>query len=228
MSSAVPTPAPAGRPRHDPQAEGIDAVVFDYGNVIYAWEAVGAVAGRVRLEAWQEFVEAGEFHRWNAMLDAGVPLEQILAALAAAHPDRPDWTHILRTYWDHFIDTKTGPIPGTAAVIQALADADVPLYALTNFNDVLFAATRHLSPLLERFRGVVVSGQEHLVKPDPAIYRVLLDRYRLDAARTLFVDDSPVNVEAARAVGMQAHHFTGAARLRAVLIEAGLLPTPVD
>lgn len=228
MSSAFPTPAPDSEPPHGPEAAGIDAVVFDYGNVIYAWEAVGAVAGRVRLQDWQEFVETGEFHRWNAMLDTGVPLEQILAALAAAHPERPDWPRILRTYWDHFIDTKTGPIPGTAAVIRALADADVPLYALTNFNDVLFAATRHLSPLLERFRGVVVSGEEHLAKPDSAIYRVLLDRYRLSAARTLFVDDSVANVEAARAVGMQGHHFTGAARLRAVLIEAGLLPAPVD
>ena len=228
MSSAAPAPAPNTEPERVPEADGIDAVVFDYGNVIYAWEAVGAVAGRVRLEDWQEFVEAGEFHRWNAMLDAGVPLEQILAALAAAHPDRPDWTRILRTYWDHFIDTKTGPIPGTARVIEALADAGVPLYALTNFNDVLFAATRHLSPLLDRFSGIVVSGEEHLVKPDPAIYRLLLDRYRLNAPRTLFVDDSAVNVEAARRAGMQAHHFTGAARLRAVLIEVGLLPAPLD
>ncbi|MBE6482134.1 MAG: HAD family phosphatase [Actinomyces ruminicola] len=209
-------------------ADGIDAVVFDYGNVIYTWEAVGAVAGRVKLAAWQEFVEQGDFPRWNAMLDAGVPLEQILDALAAAHPDRPDWPRILRTYWDHFIDTKTGPVPGTAAIIEALADAGVPLYALTNFNDVLFAATRHLSPLLERFGGIVVSGREHLVKPDPAIYRLLLDRYHLCAEHTLFIDDSPVNVDAARAVGMRAHRFTGAGMLRAVLIEQGLLPAPLD
>ncbi|WP_136193023.1 MULTISPECIES: HAD family phosphatase [Actinomyces] len=207
---------------------GIDAVVFDYGNVIHTWEAVGAVAGRVPLQDWQEFVEAGEFARYNAMLDAGAGVEQVLEALTAAHPERPGWPRIMRTYWDHFIDTKTGPVPGTAAVIEALDDAGVPLYALTNFNDVLFARTRHLSPVLERFRGVVVSGQEHLSKPDPAIYHLLLDRYGLCAGRTLFVDDSPGNVAGARAVGMRAHRFTGAAMLRAVLIEQGLLPAPLD
>ncbi|MDO4899653.1 HAD family phosphatase [Actinomyces sp.] len=217
MSTAPPHASPA-----------IDAVVFDYGNVIYAWEAVGAIAGRVPLQSWQEFVEVGDFPRWNAMLDAGLPLEQTLAALAAAHPDRPDWPPMLRIYWDHFSDTKTGPIPGTAAVIEALADAGVPLYALTNFNDVLFDATRHLSPLLERFAGIVVSGREHLVKPDPAIFRLLLDRYRLKADHTLFIDDAQVNVEAARAVGMHGHRFTGAALLRGVLMEAGLLPAPLD
>ncbi|MDU0348647.1 HAD family phosphatase [Actinomyces sp. MRS3W] len=208
--------------------DGIDAVVFDYGNVIYTWEAVGAIAGRVPLARWQEFVTQADFTHWNTMFDAGVPLTQVLAALAAAHPDRPDWVEILRTYWEHFADTKTGPVPGTAAIIEDLLEADVPLYALTNFNDVLFDATRHLSPLLERFRGIVVSGREHLVKPDPAVYRLLLDRYRLHAGRTLFIDDSPVNVEAARAVGMQAHRFTGAGMLRAVLIEAGLLPAPLN
>ncbi|WP_103064428.1 HAD family hydrolase [Actinomyces qiguomingii] len=218
MSAAPPSATPGG----------IEAVVFDYGNVIYAWEAVGAVAGRIPLKDWQEFVEVGEFHRWNTMADAGVPLEQILDSLSAAHPGRPDWNRILRTYWDHFIDSKTGPIPGTAAVIEALADRGVPLYALTNFNDVLFEATRHLTPLLDRFNGIVVSGREHLVKPDPAIFRLLLDRYRLDPERTLFVDDSQVNVEAARAAGMRVHRFTGAALLRTVLIEADLLPAPLD
>ncbi|MBW3070238.1 HAD family phosphatase [Actinomyces sp. 594] len=214
---------PVGAP-----GSGIDVVVFDYGNVIYTWDAVGAVAGRVPLRDWREFVDTGEFARWNTLLDAGAPLEQVLDQLCATRPGRPEWPRMLRTYWDHFSDTKTGPVPGTAAVIEDLLRAEVPLYALTNFNDVLFDATRHLSPLLDRFHGVVVSGREHLVKPDPAIYHLLLDRYGLTAERTLFVDDSAANVQGARAVGMRAHRFTGAGTLRAVLIEQGLLPAPLD
>ena len=81
-------------------------------------------------------------------------------------------------------------------------------------------------PQLERFRGLMVSGQERQVKPSPVIFRRLLERYGLIAAFTLFVDDSPANIRGARAVGLRTHHFTGAGRLRADLIERGLLPRP--
>ena len=202
----------------------VDAVVLDYGNVLYTWDAVAAVAGRVPVAQWDEYVASGEFDRLNAMADRGTPFEGILAELRASRPERPDWEHLQRLYWEHFADTKTGPVPGTGAIVDELLDAAVPLYALTNFHDVLFERTRHMVPQLTRFTGIVVSGEEHLAKPDPAVYRVLLERYGLDAGRTLFVDDSPANIEGARAVGMRAHLFVGAGRLRAELTERGLLP----
>lgn len=202
----------------------VDAVVLDYGNVLYTWDAVGAVAGRVLVADWDEFVSSGEFGRLNAMADRGTPFEEILDDLRSTHPDRPDWERLQRLYWEHFADTKTGPVPGTGAIVDELLDAGVPLYALTNFHDVLFERTRHMVPQLPRFTGIVVSGEEHLAKPEPEIYRVLLERYGLDASRTLFVDDSPANVKGARAVGMRAHLFVGAGRLRAELTERGLLP----
>lgn len=202
------------------------AIILDYGNVLFTWEAVGAVAGRVPLAQWDEFVSCGEFGRLNAMADAGQSLEAIIDALRASHPERPEWEVIQRTYWEHFADTKTGPVPGTAAVVEELLDEGVPLYALTNFNDELFARTSWMVPQLERFEGVVVSGEEHLIKPDPAIFRVLLDRYELDPARILFVDDSPANIAGAQEVGLLTHLFRGSARLRAELIESGLLRRP--
>ena len=205
------------------------AVVFDYGNVLYAWESHGALAGRRPARVWEEFVEEGEFSRWNEMADAGVPFGDILAALGRAHPDRPDWADLLADYWRHFPDTLTGPIPGVGAVVDDLLDAGVRLYALTNFNHELFAAFgRPRVPQLERFSGIVVSGQEHLTKPDPAIFRVLLERYGLDAAGVLLVDDSPANTDAAAALGLATHLFRGAGCLRADLTDRGLLDALVD
>ena len=135
------------------------AVVFDYGNVLYAWESHGALAGRRPARVWEEFVEEGEFSRWNEMADAGVPFGDILAALGRAHPDRPDWADLLADYWCYFPDTLTGPIPGVGAVVDDLLDAGVRLYALTNFNHELFTAFgRPRVPQLERFSGIVVSG----------------------------------------------------------------------
>lgn len=216
-------PCAVGTDRGEP-AVPVDAVVLDYGNVLYTWDAVAAVAGRVPVAQWDEYVASGEFDRLNAMADRGTPFEGILAELRDAHPERPDWEHLQRLYWEHFADTKTGPVPGTGAIVDELLDAAVPLYALTNFHDVLFERTRYMVPQLTRFTGIVVSGEEHLAKPDPAVYRVLLERYGLDAGRTLFVDDSPANIEGARAVGMRAHLFVGAGRLRAELTERRLLP----
>ena len=92
------------------------------------------------------------------------------------------------------------------AVVDDLLDAGVRLYALTNFNHELFAAFgRPRVPQLERFSGIVVSGEERLTKSDPAVFRVLLERYGLRNADALFVDDAPANVAAAASLGMDTH-----------------------
>ena len=216
------------RPHRAVKASALEAVVFDVGNVILAWDPQGAVAGRVSTRAWEEFVRDGDFNGLNARLDAGRPFEQVLSDLVSAHPERPDWGDILRTYHAHHRDSLPGLIPGVDRLIEDLAAAGVPLYALTNFAADLFEGARPLMPALTRFDGVVISGRERLVKPDPAIYRLLLDRFGLKAGHTLFIDDSAANVAGAQAVGMQTHRFTGAGRLRADLVERGVLPSPLD
>lgn len=215
---------PAGAAETQP----LDAVVFDVGNVIVAWDPQGAVAGRVSAQAWEEFVRDADFQGLNAGLDAGRSIECVLDDLVAAHPERPDWAEILRTYHAHHRDSLPGPVPGMDRLIDDLAATGAPLYALTNFAADLFEKARPLMPALERFSGVIVSGREHLVKPDPAIYRLLLDRFDLAEGRTLFVDDSAANVAGARAAGMHTHRFTGVGRLRAELVERGVLPAPLD
>lgn len=207
-------------------SESVNAVVLDYGNVLYAWEPMAAVAGHVSEEDWEEFVADGNFLAWNERLDLGEPFEQMLADYARAHPDRPDWTEILTLYRERFTASLTGPVPGMASVLDDLLEAGVVLYGLTNFDSSLFEQARLLVPQLEQFAGIVVSGREHLAKPDAAIFELLLERYGLDAASTLFVDDSVVNIHSADRLGLRVHRFSGAGRLRAALISLGLLPTP--
>ena len=204
----------------------VSAVVLDYGNVLYAWEPMAAVAGYVSADAWEEFVVDGGFLSWNERLDRGEPFEQVLADCARTHPDRPDWPEILSLYRERFSASLTGPVPGTAALLDELLEEGVALYGLTNFDAAPFEAARLLVPQLEHFTGIVVSGREHLTKPDPGVFNLLLSRYRLQASSTLFVDDSAVNIEAAGRLGLRTHRFTGSGRLRAELIALGLLPTP--
>jgi 2-haloacid dehalogenase len=108
------------------------------------------------------------------------------------------------------------------AVLAELRDAGVPVYALTNFSTEKFALARARFGFLDWFEGIVVSGEEGLVKPDPRIYRLLLDRYRLAAETTVYLDDAPVNVAAARALGLTGLRFTDPDRLRADLADLGL------
>ncbi|WP_296498738.1 HAD-IA family hydrolase, partial [uncultured Actinomyces sp.] len=150
----------------------------------------------------------------------------VLADYALAHPDRPDWAEILSLYRQRFTASLTGPVPGMASLLDELLKEGVVLYGLTNFDAAPFARPRLLVPQLEHFSGIVVSGREHLAKPDAAVFDLLLSRYRLQASSTLFVDDSAVNIEAADRLGMRTHHFTGVGRLRSELIALGLLPTP--
>ncbi len=207
-------------------SDSVSAVVLDYGNVLYAWEPIASVAGYVSADAWEEFVVDGGFLTWNERLDLGEPFEQVLSDYTRAHPDRPDWAEILSLYRQRFAASLTGPVPGMADLLDDLLEAGVALYGLTNFDAAPFERARLLVPQLERFVGIVVSGHEHLTKPDAAVFDLLLGRYRLQASSTLFIDDSEVNIDAARRLGLRTHRFTGVGRLRAELIALGLLPTP--
>jgi 2-haloacid dehalogenase len=115
------------------------------------------------------------------------------------------------------------PMPATEAVLAELDGAGRPLYAITNWPADTFPPPPDRFGFIDRFRDVVVSGAVRLMKPDPAIFRLALDRFGLRAAAAVFIDDNPPNVEAARALGLHALHFRDAPTLRRDLAALGLL-----
>ena len=74
-----------------------------------------------------------------------------------------------------------------------------------------------------RFAGIVVSGEEGVIKPSPDIFRILLERFDLNARDAVFIDDNLRNVDAAAALGIDAHHYRSADALRNFLVNVGLL-----
>lgn len=115
-------------------------------------------------------------------------------------------------------------MPGVHAIIDMLVERNVPLFAITNFSaDFWPPFHARERAFFEKFRDIVVSGEVKLLKPDPAIYFLALDRFRLNPRQALFVDDRAINVEAAEAVGMHAHLFTTSQALRARLEADGLI-----
>jgi 2-haloacid dehalogenase len=148
---------------------------------------------------------------WNRRQDEGRPWAEAVAAAVAEHPEWEPW---IRAYDERWIETVAGLYEDTVEVLRALQSTATPVFALTNFSQEKWALACEHYDLLNSFDGVVVSGEERLAKPDPAIYQVLVDRFSVEPARTFFTDDLQRNVDAARAVGLDAELFTGAARLR--------------
>ena len=138
----------------------------------------------------------------------------------AQHPDHAEAIAAYDTRWH---ETLPHAIDGTVAIFKELVERDAPVYAITNWNGDKFREAKQRFPFLYEFRDIVVSGDEKLIKPDPAIYQLLLGRNGLEAADCLFIDDSLKNVKGAEAIGMKAHHFTSPEGLRKILVELELL-----
>lgn len=198
----------------------IDAVVFDLGGVLIDWNPRylyrSIFDGEDEMEAFLGSVCTME---WHYQHDLGRPMTETLPELVGQFPEYE--TQILA--WAREDDMIAGSIEPTVAILRELCQQAVPCFALTNWPDDTFARARERFPFLASFDGIVVSGAEGIAKPDPAIFRLILDRYHLDAASTLFIDDSPVHVEAARSLGLRAHRFTDSGALRRELVACGLL-----
>ena len=197
------------------------AVIFDVGNVLIRWDVYRLYRDLLPDDtAIDAFLDEVGFHDWNRGLDAGADWDESVAALSARHPGHADRIAAFRDRWH---DTVPGAIDGSVAILAELAAAGTPLYAITNFAAPRWDETVARFPFLASFRDVVVSGRERLTKPDPAIFRLLLDRNALDPAAAVFVDDSAANIAAAAALGLDAIRFTDPAALRRDLEARGLL-----
>ncbi|MBC7277911.1 HAD-IA family hydrolase [Nocardioides sp.] len=197
----------------------VDGVVWDFGNVLIRWDPLPAIAAGVGDADARAFLESYDFWSWNHVQDAGRTWAQALAVLEG---DAPQWLSAGAAYVDHFPLSLLGPVPGTHELVRELAAAGVPQVGLTNWSAELYPHAPATYDVIELLRDVVVSGQERLAKPDPAIYRLVAERAGIPLDRLVFIDDSVANVAAAAALGMQAFQFIGAEQLRRDLLSLGL------
>jgi len=198
------------------------AVVFDVGRVLYRWELRHLFAKLIADEAELDWFLANVVTpEWHFAHDRGVPLAEMVPARQAEFPDH---AHLIEAYRRRFNETIPGPVEGSLDLVRRLHEADVPLYALTNFGSEFWAAFRPTAPIFDLFTEIVVSGDERVAKPDSAIYAILEERSGLSGKALFFADDVPANVAAARRRGWQAEVFTDAATLEAQLQGRGVLP----
>jgi epoxide hydrolase-like predicted phosphatase len=198
------------------------AVIFDVGGVLIDWNPKylysKLLADEAAIEAYLD--EIG-FNTWNLALDEGGRWEPAIAELVAKFPHHKDLIEAAHLRWHEMLG---GDIPGTVAILKRLADAGVPLYAITNYSSEKFIETVERFPFFALFRDIVVSGDEKLLKPEAAIFRMCLDRNGLKAQDCVFIDDVARNIDGACAVGIDAILFESPEQLERDLKARGLLP----
>jgi 2-haloacid dehalogenase len=195
--------------------------VFDLGNVLLRWDPRFLYRKIFADEARMEWFLANVCTMdWVIEQDRGRNYAEACAVLQARHPELADEIAAFDLRWH---ETLPHAIDGTVDILHELHEKSVPLYSITNWNGPKYHETKSRFPFLARFKDVVVSGDEKLIKPDAAIFELLLARNKLKAADCIFIDDNAANVRGAEAVGMKGHHFTGPEGLRSVLTKLGVL-----
>ena len=201
-----------------PMKNSIDTIVFDLGGVLIDWNP--RYVYRTIFDTDEEvesFLANVCVSSWNEEQDRGRTLKEGTEFLVEKHPE---WEKEIRAFYDRWPEMLGGPIHGSVDILESLKmGKNYRLYALTNWSDETFPLALGRYDFLHWFEGILVSGKEKLIKPDPAIYQLLFERFKIEPAKSIFIDDSLKNVEGAKAAGMHAIHFRSPMQMREELAE---------
>ena len=184
----------------------INNVVFDLGGVLVDWNPRYLYRKIFNTEEEVEhFLNHICTSEWNAQQDAGRTMSEATELLVDEFPDHENE---IRLYYQRWTEMFDGHVQGTLDILTGLHERqEHRLLALTNWSGETFPTARKLFPFLSLFEGIVVSGDEKLIKPDHKLYHILFDRYSINPTESVFIDDSYPNVMAAKELGMTALHF---------------------
>jgi 2-haloacid dehalogenase len=196
------------------------AIVFDLGGVLLDWNPRYMYRSLFKGDeaAMERFLDEVCTPVWNSRQDAGRPLAEATAELLALHPQHGE---LIEAYYGRWEEMLAGAIEGTVAILEELHGRGHYLCALSNWSAETFPIAYKRYEFLQRFQTIVLSGEEKLIKPDPAIFQVLLKRIGRRPEDCLFIDDVPTNTRAARGLGFGAIDFISPEDLRLQLRKQG-------
>lgn len=195
-------------------------IIFDMGGVLVDWNPRYVYREMTddgsKIE-W--FLENICNFEWNVKQDAGRSFAEGTAELVSKYPEWREW---IEAYYGRWPKPLAGALEPTVGILKRLSAAGYRLFSLTNWSAESFPYVHAIAPWMNLFEDVVVSGEEKCVKPQPEIYRILLDRNGLDPAECIFIDDSRANIDGGEAVGIDGILFTSAEDLEKALKGFGL------
>lgn len=200
----------------------INTVIFDLGGVLIDWNPRHLYRKIFNTEeevTW--FLENVCTGEWNDQQDAGRSFEDATEELVQKFPDHEE---AIRAWYGRWQETISGPIHGTVDLLKTIKDSGkYKLYALTNWSAETFPWALDNFEFLHWFEGIVVSGVEKTRKPFPDFYQILFDRYNINPALAVFIDDNVKNVIGSREVGLPVIHFQTPDQLKEELIKLNIL-----
>jgi 2-haloacid dehalogenase len=195
--------------------------VFDLGGVLIDWNPRHLYRKLIPNEAERErFLTEICSPQWNLEQDRGRSWAEACSLLRAQYPAHGELIDAFHLRWREMLG---GPIDGSVQILRELKESGVRLLGLTNWSHETFPIALELYDFLGWFEAIVVSAQERLVKPDPQLFRLLLERHALVPTTLVYIDDNPRNAAVASELGMHGIHFTTPAALRNELTALGLL-----
>lgn len=216
---------PKGRPKAvlfdvEPKAPP-KAVLFDVGNVIVRWNPRTLYSKLIAdPAALDHFLAEVCTMDWHSQTDAGRTFAEVIAERSALYPEH---AALIEAWWARWPEMFSGTFTETEDAIEALHARGVPIHGLTNMSNEAWPGVQAMSPVFRHLQTVVVSAEHGVIKPDPAIFHLVVERTGLRPDDMLFVDDSAPNIETAASLGFHVHHFTDPAALGPQLRAHGLL-----
>lgn len=203
------------------QNSQIKNIIFDFGGVVMDWDPRYFFKDYFNDDEKMEFfLKNIATDEWNAEQDRGRTLAEGTEIQVAKFPQ---WEKELRAYYDNWTTMLRSDIPKNVEVLQKLEHSNYELFGLTNWSAETFPYALENYDFFKIFDGkIVVSGTEKVIKPDPKIWEVLLERYHIKADESVFIDDNATNIEVAKSLGFITIHITPETDLEKELKDLGL------
>lgn len=178
----------------------IKNIIFDFGGVLMDWNPRYFFKDYFNdNEKMEYFLQNIAQDEWNVEQDRGRSLAEGTEIQVKKFPE---WEKEIRAFYDNWTVMLKSEIPQNVEVLRKLKNTDYHLFGLTNWSEETFPYALENYDFFQIFEGkIVVSGTEKLIKPDPEIWHVLLERYNIKADESVFIDDNTKNIEVAQSLG---------------------------
>lgn len=199
----------------------IQTVIFDLGGVLIDWNPRYLYRKLMKSEAEIDYFLGNICtFAWNGQQDAGRSFQEATETLQAQYPEHAD---MIAAYYGRWEEMLGGALEENVEIFRQVKRTGLPVYALTNWSAESFIPTKERFDFLHEFEGIVVSGEEKVAKPEARLFRILLERYDIEARSAAYIDDSASNIATAKNLGLYTIHFQNAEQLRRELQDCGVL-----
>lgn len=202
----------------------ITTIIFDFGGVLLDWNPHNLYRrffnNTIEID---QFLSEINFYEWNLQQDRGRSFARGIAELSG---EFPQYSHLIHAYGENWAESIAGPINGSVTLLRGLKDAGYFIYGLSNWSAETFPIAYNKYEFFKLFEDIIISGEVKIVKPDPAIFKLMVDKIGHTPQECLLIDDTSANTAVAQQLGFATIQFQSPEQLGVELQKLGLIRLP--